>query len=349
MDLILLDKNFNICGIVEKYSELRWNRRYFDVGDFKLWLSPEYFCDIKNAKYIYHSENDETAIVEELRYDLTSDGKHILYVAGRMLEALFYDRVIDQTVMLSGNIETAITSLVMDIAMTGERQIDRLVIASTDGFDINISAQVTGKNLMELLYSLLGTYGLSFSLHYDYLFDDIAFEIFCGKDRRRTQNTNSAAVFSTDFENIKSNRYIFSTSDHKNFAYVAGEGTGSERIITSVNMIPDGGSRRELYVDARDIRKTLSDGTALSDEAYLLNLKSRGTEKLKAHGLVEHAECSIDSNANLVYRTDYDIGDICDFDDSSIGISESLIISELHEIRSEKGMNVDAVFKKYDG
>lgn len=346
MDLILLDKNFNICGIVEKYSELRWNRRYFDVGDFKLWLSPEYFDDIKNARYIYHSENDETAIIENLRYDLEQNGKHALYADGRMLEALFCDRVIDKTIMLDGNIETAVNGLVTDIAMTGSRKIDRLVIASTDGFDINISMQACGKELMGFLYSLLSKYGLSFSLHYDYLFDDIAFEIFQGKDRRRLQSKNSVAVFSADFENIRSERYIFSSVGYKNFAYIAGKETDTDRITTSVSLLEDGEERKELYVDASDIRKTLSDGTVLTDAEYLDSLQNRGMECLKSHRVIDNAECRIEDRANLIYRKDYDLGDICDFEDDSIGISESLMITELHETRSEKGSNIEAVFKR---
>ncbi len=346
MDLILLDSDFNICGIVEKYSELRWNRRYFSAGDFELRLSPEYFENLRAARYIYHSENDETAIIENVRYDLDGDGRHLLYAGGRMLEALFFDRVIDKTVMLEGNIETAVNDLVMKIAMTGDRKIERLLISSTDGFDYTVSEQVTGRNLMEFLYTLLRSYGLSFSLHYDYLYDDISFQIYGGKNRSRSQSVNSVAVFSTDFENIKSDRYIFSISDYKNFAYVAGEGTGADRVVTTVDMIPEGEDRRELFVDARDVRKTLSDGTALTDAEYLLGLKSRGTEKLKSHCIVDYAECNIDSDSNLVYRKDYDIGDICDFDDPELGISSTLRITELHEIRSGGGMTVEAVFAK---
>ncbi len=339
-DFYLLDDSFNICGIIGEYGSLLWRRRFFDVGDFSVLIPSEKLKAVKAAKYIYHPENDETAIIEKLEYNTDKNGKKVLRVSGRMLEAILSDRVIESSALIEGTVDSVVSSVLTTYAMTGDRAISLLSLGTDFGCTETVSLQATGKSLMSFLYSLLQPYGLSYRIRYDAANNKLKFSVFDGENRSSDQLNNSYAVFSSDFENILSDKYIFDISKYRNFAYVAGDGA-----TTSVSLIKDGEDRRELYVNARDVRKTLDDGTPLSDTEYTKRLKQKGLERLKACGKVEHAECEIDSSSNLRYRADFDIGDICEFSDTEIGITEILRITGLYESYDDGVFRVSAVFE----
>ena len=78
----------------------------------------------------------------------------------------------------------------------------------------------------------------------------------------------------------------------RNYAYVAGEGEGSARIVEIVDQT-SGGERRELYVDARDISRG-----SLTETQYRALLAARGASKLADHRRVDMATAT-DLNAAL--------------------------------------------------
>ena len=99
--------------------------------------------------------------------------------------------------------------------------------------------------------------------------------------------------------------------------YVAGQGEGEDRTVQEVFKTNDTGlSRRELFIDARDIDK--------AD-----NLSDRGKAKLSECDYITSNE-SIIINSNFIYEKDWDLGDIVILK-NSLGES-SQRISEVTEI-----------------
>lgn len=72
MELFLLDKNFQICGLIDDFSSLVWNRKYYECGDFNLQIGLNYIQQFKNAKYVYSKEFVETGILEAFNYKTTT-------------------------------------------------------------------------------------------------------------------------------------------------------------------------------------------------------------------------------------------------------------------------------------
>ncbi|MDE7226441.1 MAG: siphovirus ReqiPepy6 Gp37-like family protein, partial [Ruminococcus sp.] len=64
-------------------------------------------------------------------------------------------------------------------------------------------------------------------------------------------------IFSNDFENLISTRYSEDSGNMGNVALVAGEGNGSER-SRNVSGYAESLDRYEIYVDARDISRTIT-------------------------------------------------------------------------------------------
>jgi len=84
--------------------------------------------------------------------------------------------------------------------------------------------------------------------------------------------------------------YVLDSAGYRNFARVYGEGEGSARWLTDVDDT-SGNERRELYVDARDLARTV-DGVTLSDADYDAALTQRGWEKLAEAREVAYAEAT---------------------------------------------------------
>lgn len=261
MELILLDKNLNVSHApIDDFLSLTWQKKWTECGSFSLYLSDEYFEAVKGSRYLYQSEDQATAIIENIKYTDNS-GKTSFYVKGRDLNALLYNCIIPKTETLRGNLEVKIRNLVKKYAINDATQkIPKLALGPLQKYTESIDTQVTGLELGEALYTLLNPYGMSWRLRYDFEKDIIYFEIIKGKDRTQDQNVNTWATFSTSRENIQSTEYTYNDSDYKNFAYVAGAGSGKNRTIVEVDET-HGEKVRALYVDARDLQKDDDDET----------------------------------------------------------------------------------------
>jgi hypothetical protein len=253
-----------------------------------------------------------------------------------------YDRVINTTQNLTDTTENNCRKLVTNFVINpsvGVRKISKVKLGDIKGLGNKYTMQVTGDNLMEELYTLAKQDELSIRLYYDYVNDEIIFEVWKGKDRTDNQSENTFAIFSQNFENILNDNYSRDDTKYKNFAYVYGEGEAEERFLIEVDKT-NGEERKELYVDARDLQK---DDDMTLDE-YKETLKNRGIEKLTECNRVETADFSTDPFSNLIYREDYDLGDLCTYKNEELGILVDNRIVEISEVFENGNKKIDVVF-----
>ncbi|MCD8286787.1 MAG: siphovirus ReqiPepy6 Gp37-like family protein [Clostridia bacterium] len=335
MQLIVLDDDFNIIGPVPLFTTLIWTRRYSKLGAFELYTTKDYFPVLNAGKYLYRNDADELGVIAEVCYQQDDNGNRSIYAKGNFAESLLYDRVIEGTAMLSGNLEAVMRQLVTNYAISpsnSDRIIKHLRLGDLNGLAATIDSQVTGENLSDELYSLANVEEYSYRIRYDYLTNDLVFEVWQGKDRRDSQQENSWAIFSNSFYNIKNAIYNRDESSYRNVAYVAGEDTDNGRTVVEVDMRTSSDEeRKELYVDARDQQSDSGDGEVLSDAEYKELLIARGKSKLAEYQKVETVDSSIDSEANLEYKKDYDLGDYCNYINTEIGIEMEQRITEIQE------------------
>ena len=293
MDLLLLDKNFQICGIIDDFASLVWNRKYYECGNFTLQTKLDKYNDIKIAKYIYCKDFVETAVIEAIKIQ---ESTQIVETSGRFLESILAKRVINTTKKFSNKItEDIVRSLITDIAINDtNRKIDKLVLGTRQGLGTSRTIQMTGDVLLDKIYELCKEDELGFRVRYDFDNDEIIAEVWQGLDRVDTQTTNTWAIFSRNFENITDSEYNTDSTQYRNYAYVEGEVTDVEgnktRKSTIVDMRKEGEERLELYVDARDLQKD----EETTDMEYMKMLRERGKEKLAENNKVEEASVSID-------------------------------------------------------
>lgn len=335
MRLIVLDKNFETLGTVPLFRMLMWIRRYQKLGAFELYTTKEYFSLLNSGAYLYRNDADELGVISEVNFTRDEANAREIYAKGNFAECLLADRVIETPVSLSGSVESIMRNLVTKFAINPtnpDRIIKHLQLGALSNLTPRASFQVTGENLSEQLYALGSAEEISHRVRYDYLSNNLTFEVWQGKDRRDSQTENSWAIFSDAFYNIRDAIYNRDFSAYKNFAYVAGEGEGSERVIVTVDLRKDTTeTRRELYVDARDLQSDDGDGNILTATQYKELLIQRGKEKLSEYVQKETITSSVDSQANLVYKKDYDLGDYCTYINTEIGVETAQRITEVME------------------
>lgn len=340
MQITVLNEDFEIIGIIGVFTSLQWNRKYYEPGTFQLDVPASYFPILNAGKYICRNDRDELGVIQVANYKKDDNGSQEARCKGTFAECLLNYRVIPLTFAMTGTPEDIGRKLVDMLAIhpsNTDRVLPNVRLGEKSGIGESLSFQSTGDALGDTLYSLETTQEASHRLAYDYLDNSLTYEVWKGKNRTDTQTENSWAVFSDSFYNVKNVEYYRDNTNYYNVAYVAGEGTGASRTVVEVDLRTSGEKdRRELYVDARDLRKEYKDSNGAdkvyTDDQYIALLRQRGIEKLCEYALVETAGSDIDANANLIYRKDFDLGDLCTYRNSSMNMDFKLRITEIDEV-----------------
>ena len=347
MRLTVLDDNFEPIGEVPLFRTLLWARRYEKLGCYELYASKDYFELFNTGRYLYRNDADELGIIDDVNYSQDDKGSREAYAKGNFAEALLGERVIQPKITLTGNMETCMRRLVTTYAISpsnADRIIEHLRLGDLAGITQTMDIQVTGANLSDKLYDIGNTVGISHRVRFDYLTGELIFEVWSGKDRRDSQRENSWAIFSNSFYNIRNVVYNRSSVNYRNFAYVAGAGEGNDRVVVEVDLREPGEKRKEIYVDARDLQQQDENGNTIPLATYKAQLVQRGKEKLAEYRKVETVNSGVDSLANLVYKTDYDLGDYCTYINTEIGIATDKRITEIMEVYEGGSMELTVTF-----
>ena len=352
MNLIILDQNFDTLGVVSVFNTLIWDRRYYASGLFELHTPAEFFELMNIGRYLYRNDRKDLGVIREVNFARDAKGARTAYCKGYFCEELLNDRVIHPQVSLSGTPESIgrklVDRCVINPADTN-RRIPQIQLGALTGVGTSVTVTATGDKLGDKLYEIEKTQELSHRLVYDYLTNTLSFEVWKGKDRTDDQTENSWAIFSDSFYNVKNAVYDRDESDCKNYAYVAGEGEGSARVIVEVDLRQSADEeRRELWVDARDLQSTYQDedGNEQTYTAaqYQALLYQRGLEKLAEYEKIETVNSDVDPSANLTYGVDFDLGDLCTYRYADVGIETTKRITEIQEVYEGSKQTLSVVF-----
>lgn len=354
MELYVLDRNLALMGVIDNFETLIWTRKYKESGRFQLNLpvTADNISLMQNENIIYRKDDLEGGIIDHIEYTVSDKGEKKIAVSGNFVTSYLSRRINWKTINYTGRVDLLMQKIVKDNCVSPSqyaRKIPLLEIVDTNYTD-TISKQDSYSNLTDLLTDICSTKDFGYRVRINtregtrYL----AFEVYKGIDRSVNQSAISPTVFSLDMENILTEDYIKDNSNYKNVTLVAGAGEGSERKTTVIGNNYKELDRFELYTDARDIQDTEqqeitdSEGNTTTVDIkipwseYEPMLLQRGNEKLSECKKIETFEGTINTNANNVYKVDYDLGDIVTIYDKDLGIKLDTQITEIEETY-EKG------------
>lgn len=340
MDVYVMNKKFENIGVIEDANVI-WTNRYYDVGDFEIYVgvTKKYLELLKSGNYVYRLDDDSVGIIEDIKITYDNEGSEYLTVTGRFSESILERRIVWIQTQLAGTMENGLRKLITDNIINpsiAARKIDIIKLGTAKGYTDELNAQYTGDNILEIHKKVCIANQTGF--RFKFSGSDFSHELYKGADRSYNQSQNPYVVFSDKYDNLLNSEYELNTSNTKNVALVAGEGEGKSR-KTAVVGNATGLERYEIFVDARNLS---TNGEELTTTEYNNALKEKGLENIVT--ITQAFSGEVDLEQNYIYKKDFFLGDIVSIENSKWGIFINSRIIEITESEDESGYKITPTF-----
>lgn len=333
MELYLFDDSRSLAGIVESFEYLRWTRRYSTCGAFELKAiaTPENLALLTLGNYLWKSDDEEAGIIEHVEMSMTD--AEFITVSGRFATSLLSRRIIWNTETLNGGLSACVGQLLGN-HLISPSDTDRemgFVSYADASVSVPVSTQISYQNLMDAVTGLCDAADTGIKTAFNPVAGGFTVSLY--------QGAVSQAVFSKEYENLTEQTYTQSAVDYANTALVGGEGEGAERVF-AVTGGGSGEARREIFVDAKDLRsEDFGDG-------YSAALAFRGQSKLSELAMAQSFDASVNPHGNLSYKTDFDLGQTVKVLSKKWGVTLTTRITEIEESYDSDGQSLSITFGK---
>lgn len=266
IDLYVLNGDLERIGIIDSYVSLIWSNRYNEDGDCELYVEANDYLlsTLKKGYYLIRDDDDMVCRIKKIELTTDVENGNYLIVTGYDVKDVLGQRVIWSQTNVNGNVEDYIRKMINDNFVNpslSARQIKNasgranFFLGDKQNFTEVISEQITYKSVKEKIQELCKKYEWGYKVITD--IGNFYFILYKGTDR------SNSVMFSPNFENLISTNYQEDSTNLANVALVGGEGEGSER-SRNVSGYAEGLSRNEIFVDARDISKTITWGDLIT-------------------------------------------------------------------------------------
>lgn len=358
MELYVYSSEMELQGIVEKIASLIWTRRYWSCGEFKL-LAPfteEHSRMLVKNNIIMKRGDDEAAQIRYVHITKNSQGLEEIEVQGKFLIAWIGKRIIKKQIITNDTTQNILYRIVRENVTNPAdtaRKIPDVSIATDDedtesGVIDYTSEQYTNAQLAAETAAKAAKLGIR--MRTDARTGAHVFSVYEGRDLTAGNTAgNAPCIFSQEFDNIVEQEYTNSVENLKTTAFVGGEEKeGVARKVAEVGGSAAGLAREEVFINATDIVQEYEDddGTqvTLTDTEYLALLSARGAEELEQYAETLSFGSKINTFANLIYRTDYDLGDRVTCVNKRWGIRIDVRITEIAETYQNNVEEIDITF-----
>lgn len=157
------------------------------------------------------------------------------------------------------------------------------------------------------------------------------------------------AFFQEIFDNVNEQEYTASIENCKNFIYVQGaaDDAGKQPVTTVDKEGAAGLALEEVFCDATDIARKYQSGETeieISLNTYLQMLSTRGAAELESYGKNINFVSTINTNSNLKFKRDFDLGDRITCKEEEWKIQIDARITETTEIYQKGEETIEATF-----
>lgn len=358
MELYVYSSEMELQGIVEKIASLIWTRRYWSCGEFKLLVpfTEEHSRMLVKNNIIMKRGDDEAAQIRYVSITKNSQGLEEIEVQGKFLIAWIGKRIIKKQIVTNDTTQNILYRIVRENVTNPAdtaRKIPDVSIATDDedtesGVIDYTSEQYTNAQLAAETAAKAAKLGIR--MRTDARTGAHVFSVYEGRDLTAGNTAgNAPCIFSQEFDNIVEQEYTNSVENLKTTAFVGGEEKeGVARKVAEVGGSAAGLAREEVFINATDIVQEYEDddGTqvSLTDAEYLALLSARGAEELEQYAETLSFGSKINTFANLIYRTDYDLGDRVTCVNKRWGIRIDVRITEIAETYQNNVEEIDITF-----
>lgn len=369
MELRIFDKTIEPLGAIDELASLLWHIKYFDVGTFSL-LAP---ITDNNSKLLVEGNiivkhdgkrevTDATGGVWRRAAQITyvhitkdENGLEQIEAQGFMLGWWLNKRCIyPQIVATAANpwlINTMVKKNCGSEASTKRRfpQFIMLEQETMSGSNVEYANEVCA-NLGQEVKARAQAGKLGYDILINERTKQYGFYLYKGKDlTAKNSEGNTPCIFSRDFDNVNEQEYTASIENCGNFIYVQGaaDDNGSQPMTTVDGENAIGLDLTEVFCDATDIARKYQSGETeitIPLNTYMLMLKTRGSAELESYGKTINFVSTINTNSNLKFKVDFDLGDRITCKEEKWGIQIDARITEVTETYQKGAEKIEATF-----
>lgn len=369
MELRIFDKTIEPLGAIDELASLLWHIKYFDVGTFSL-LAP---ITDNNSKLLIEgnilTKHDGKREVTDAAGGVWRRAAQITYVhitkdengleqieaQGFMLGWWLNKRCIYPQIAATETNQNLINTMVKKNCgseASAKRRFPQFVMLAQDTIDG--SSVEYANEVCANLGQEVKTRSQAGKLGYDILINErekkFGFYLYKGKDlTAKNSEGNTPCIFSRDFDNVNEQEYTASIENCGNFIYVQGaaDDNGSQPMTTVDGENATGLDLTEVFCDATDIARKYQSGeteVTIPLDTYLLMLKTRGSAELESYGKTINFVSTINTNSNLKFKADFDLGDRITCKEEKWGIQIDARITEVTETYQKGAEEIEATF-----
>lgn len=387
LNIYIMNQDLQKIGIVDNYTSLIWSTRYVEFGDCEIYApaTPENLSIFQLDNYVMREDDDMICKIDKVELETNVETGNYLIITGTDCRKILNQRIVWKTTSFSGTAENFIRRLITQNIISptdADRVIPRFKLGEYYGFDVHLNLQTSYEPIGDKIAEICRMYGYGFKVTFDG--NNFVFDVYSGVDRSFLQTENPYVIFSDDFDNLKSSKYLIDKSNYGSVALVGGSGEGKDRLLTMVNTsIATGINRHEIFVDAKSTSKSITyedlveayaggtistvSGTVyysvsgeriakldsatepqnaeLLDAPYYALLGEAGEEELAKLKTLTAFEGEVEAENTYLYKTDYFIGDIVQIK-NEFGIERAVRIVEVVESFNDEGHSVIPTFEE---
>lgn len=369
MEIRVFDETVEPLGLIDEMASLLWHAKYFDVGTISL-LAP--ITDnnkrllVEGNILVKHDGKREVtdaaggvwrraAQITYVHITKDENGLEQIEAQGHMLSRWLNKRCISPRIVATATNQGLINTMVQNNCGSGagtKRRFPRFVMLAQEtmaGGAVEYANEAYAKLGQEVKARAQAG-----KLGYDILVNErsrqYGFYLYKGKDlTAKNGEGNTPCIFSRDFDNVNEQEYTASLENCGNFIYVQGaaDDSGSQPVATVDGEGASGLELTEIFCDATDIARKYQDGeteVTLPLAAYLQMLRTRGAAELENYGKIINFVSTINTNSNLKFKRDFDLGDRVTCKETKWGIQIDARITEVTETYQKGAEEIEATF-----
>lgn len=319
MEISVYSRDMIALDAIDRITSLIWTRRYWSVGEFKLLVpfTDQHAKLLVKQNIIMKRGDTEAAEIRYVNIRKNPEGFEEIEVQGKFLTNWIGKRIIRNQITTVDNTQNIIRRIVNENVINpslAELKIPNVLLhndASTESGNIDYTSEAFANAILEIETRAKAA-KIGFRMITDVRTGLHYWSVYEGKNLTADQTDNPPCIFSQEFDNIAEQEYTNSVENFKSTAYVGGEET-EPRVVRVVGNAASGLDRDEIFINATDITKkyTNSAGQEVvrTDAQYNAALDERGAAELEHHAETLNFSSTINTNANLKYKEDYDLGD----------------------------------------
>lgn len=352
MEAYVLDPLLRRVAVIDRFESLIWTERYRAFGDFQMEIESTQATrtQLRAGTLLAMNESHRIMTVETIEDGTDTEGRRMLSVKGRSIEAILLDRVAKNSLDdLTTSPKWTITDepakvarkIFKDICVTGILDIhDKIPFIHEGTFMPEdtipepldpITVEMEPTTVYQAIEEICNIWNLGFRILRNYDTSELYFDVYTGSDRTTAQSVLPPVIFTPSLDNLQNTKELTTIEKAKNVAYVYSPAGFQKVYPVGVEPDIDGFDRHVLVVKATDITSENPDVTAA--------LIQRGTEELAKNRIFQAFDGEISRYSQYKYGTHYNLGDVIEMRNidgviNNMRVSEQIFVSDREGERS---------------